>query len=122
MAVVPSLYEGFSLPAIEAMSCGVPVVATTGGALPEVVGSDGETGLLVPPDDPGALAAAIGRLLDDPEPARPARCRGTPAGGAAVHLAGDGSGHRGLLRGAARGPAAPGVARGSGTGPRVVPC
>ena len=66
MAVVPSLYEGFSLPAIEAMSCGVAVVATTGGALPEVVGNDGETGLLVPPDDPGALAVAIGRLMDDP--------------------------------------------------------
>jgi MMP alpha-(1->4)-mannosyltransferase len=66
VAVVPSLYEGFSLPAIEAMSCGVAVVATTGGALPEVVGDDGETGLLVPPDDPGALAAAIVRLLDDP--------------------------------------------------------
>ena len=67
VAVVPSLYEGFSLPAIEAMSCGVPVVATTGGALPEVVGTDGETGLLVPPNDPGALASAIARLLDDPE-------------------------------------------------------
>jgi glycosyltransferase involved in cell wall biosynthesis len=66
VAVVPSLYEGFSLPAIEAMSCGVAVVATTGGALPEVVGRDGETGLLVPPDDPGALAGAIARLLDDP--------------------------------------------------------
>jgi glycosyltransferase involved in cell wall biosynthesis len=67
VAVVPSLYEGFSLPAIEAMACGVAVVATTGGALPEVVGTDGETGLLVPPDDPGALAGAISRLLDDPE-------------------------------------------------------
>jgi glycosyltransferase involved in cell wall biosynthesis len=66
VAVVPSLYEGFSLPAIEAMSCGVAVVATTGGALPEVVGTDGETGLLVAPDDPSALAGAIARLLDDP--------------------------------------------------------
>ncbi len=65
VAVVPSLYEGFSLPAIEAMACGVALVATTGGALPEVVGTDGVTGLLVPPDDPGALAAALGRLLDD---------------------------------------------------------
>ncbi len=65
VAVVPSLYEGFSLPAIEAMACGVPLVATTGGALPEVVGDDGETGLLVTPDDPGALAAGIGRILDD---------------------------------------------------------
>jgi glycosyltransferase involved in cell wall biosynthesis len=67
VAVVPSLYEGFSLPAIEAMACGVPVVATTGGALPEVVGNDGETGLLVAPDDPEALAKGIRRVLDSPE-------------------------------------------------------
>ncbi|HTT59687.1 MAG TPA: glycosyltransferase family 4 protein [Acidimicrobiales bacterium] len=65
VAIVPSLYEGFSLPAIEAMSCGVPVVATTGGALPEVVGTNGETGLLVEPNNPEALVEAIGRLLDD---------------------------------------------------------
>ena len=65
VAIVPSLYEGFSLPAIEAMSCGVAVVATTGGALPEVVGVSGETGLLVEPNSPDALVAAIGRLLDD---------------------------------------------------------
>jgi glycosyltransferase involved in cell wall biosynthesis len=65
VAIVPSLYEGFSLPAIEAMSCGVPVVATTGGALPEVVGVSGETGLLVEPNNPDALVDAIRQLLDD---------------------------------------------------------
>jgi len=65
LAVVPSLYEGFSLPAIEAMSCGVPVVATTGGALPEVVGADNETALLVPPGDADALAARIKEALAD---------------------------------------------------------
>lgn len=67
LAVVPSLYEGFSLPAIEAMSCGVPLLATTGGALPEVVGPSGEAGLLVPPNDPAALAAAILAALGDEE-------------------------------------------------------
>ncbi len=64
VAVCPSVYEGFGLPAGEAMSCGVPVVSTTGGSLPEVVG---DAGLLVPPKDPGALAHAIGTLLDDPD-------------------------------------------------------
>jgi glycosyltransferase involved in cell wall biosynthesis len=62
-AVVPSLYEGFSLPAIEAMACGLPLVATTGGALPEVVG---DSGLLVPPGDPQALADQLTALLADP--------------------------------------------------------
>ena len=65
LAVVPSLYEGFSLPAIEAMSCGVPLVSTTGGALPEVVGDDNETALLVRPGDSEALAAKIAMALDD---------------------------------------------------------
>src|SRR5919106_1659316 len=63
VAVVPSLYEGFSLPALEAMSCGLPVVATQVGALPEVLGRDGDAALLVPARDAGALAAAVGRLL-----------------------------------------------------------
>jgi glycosyltransferase involved in cell wall biosynthesis len=66
LAIVPSLYEGFSLPAIEAMSCGVPLVSTTGGALPEVVGADGDTALLVAPGDSEALAAKIRMALDDP--------------------------------------------------------
>jgi glycosyltransferase involved in cell wall biosynthesis len=65
VAVVPSLYEGFSLPAVEAMACAVPLVATTGGALPEVVGDDGVTGLLVPPADAGALALAIDTVMAD---------------------------------------------------------
>ncbi|WP_055589201.1 glycosyltransferase family 4 protein [Peterkaempfera griseoplana] len=67
VACVPSLYEGFSLPAAEAMATGTPLVATTGGAIPEVAGRHGETCLAVPPGDPGALAAALGRLLDEPE-------------------------------------------------------
>ncbi|MFF4078338.1 glycosyltransferase family 4 protein [Streptomyces sp. NPDC001777] len=67
IACVPSLYEGFSLPAAEAMATGTPLVATTGGAIPEVAGADGETCLAVPPADPGALADALGRLLADPE-------------------------------------------------------
>jgi glycosyltransferase involved in cell wall biosynthesis len=67
LAIVPSLYEGFSLPAIEAMSCGVPLVSTTGGALPEVVGNDNETAFLVTPGDGEALAARIRTALDDPD-------------------------------------------------------
>ncbi|MGO4426060.1 glycosyltransferase family 4 protein, partial [Streptomyces sp. MCAF7] len=67
IACVPSLYEGFSLPAAEAMATGTPLVATTGGAIPEVAGADGETCLAVPPGDAGALAAALTRLLDDAE-------------------------------------------------------
>ncbi len=70
VAVVPSLYEGFSLPAIEAMSCATPLVTTTGGALPEVVGPEGEAALLVPPGDSGALAAALSQVIEDETLAR----------------------------------------------------
>ena len=66
IAVVPSVYEGFGLPAGEAMACGVPVVSTDGGALPEVVG---EAGVIVPVKNVDALADAIDGLLRD-EPRR----------------------------------------------------
>ncbi len=66
IAVVPSEYEGFGLPAGEAMACGVPVVSTDGGALPEVVG---DAGIVVPAKSSGALAQAIGELLQN-EPRR----------------------------------------------------
>ena len=66
-AVAPSLFEGFGLPALEAMACGLPVVATTAGALPEVTGPDGEAALLVPAREPEALARAIRSLLASPD-------------------------------------------------------
>ncbi len=62
VAVVPSLYEGFGLPALEAMSCSKALVCTTGGALPEVVG---DCAILVPPADAQALARAIGLLFEN---------------------------------------------------------
>ena len=67
LAVVPSLYEGFSLPAIEAMCTGICLVATDGGALPEVTGTNGETVLQCKAGDADALAAALRRGLDDAE-------------------------------------------------------
>ena len=66
LAVVPSLYEGFSLPAVEAMASGTPVVASDVASLPEVVGTDGTCGLLVPPGDVAGFAAAIATLHADP--------------------------------------------------------
>ncbi|WP_241385659.1 glycosyltransferase family 4 protein [Rhodococcus sp. CH91] len=63
IAAVPSLYEGFSLPAVEAMSCATPLVASRAGAIPEVVG---DAGLLVPPGDAQQLAAGLAALFDDP--------------------------------------------------------
>src|SRR4051794_34363607 len=67
VACVPSLYEGFSLPTVEAMACETPLVVSRTGAIPEVVGTDGSCADLVAPGDAGALAAALERLLDDPD-------------------------------------------------------
>ena len=67
LAVVPSLYEGFSLPAIEAMCSGTPLVATDGGALPEVTGTDGETVFGCKAGDVDSLVDALKRALDNPE-------------------------------------------------------
>ena len=62
MVVLPSLDEGFGLPALEAMTVGVPVVASNRGALPEVVG---KAGTLVDPEDESAIEASMARILDD---------------------------------------------------------
>ncbi|WP_193045755.1 glycosyltransferase family 4 protein [Mycolicibacterium baixiangningiae] len=66
VACIPSLYEGFSLPAVEAMASGTPIVASRAGALPEVVGADGECARLVRPGDVDELTGALGELLDSP--------------------------------------------------------
>lgn len=67
--VLPSRYEGLPTAVVEAMECGIPVVATAVNAVADVV-VPGETGLLVPPCQPALLAQSLGRLLDDPDLAR----------------------------------------------------
>jgi len=70
VACIPSLYEGFSLPAVEAMASGTPIVASRVGALPEVLGADGACAELVPPADVDSLTHALGEILDSPEKRR----------------------------------------------------
>ncbi len=66
LLVSPSLYEGFGLPAAEALACGTPVIATSAGALPEIV-EDGVSGVIGPPGDSASLAKAIARLIEEPK-------------------------------------------------------
>ncbi|MDT5091567.1 MAG: hypothetical protein QOH60_930 [Mycobacterium sp.] len=70
VACIPSLYEGFSLPAVEAMASATPVVASRVGALPEVLGSDGSCAQLVKAADIGELTTALADLLDSPDKRR----------------------------------------------------
>ena len=67
VACIPSLYEGFSLPAVEAMASGTPIVASRVGALPEVLGADGDCALLVTPGHADEFTRVLGELLDSPE-------------------------------------------------------
>ena len=73
LLVFPSLYEGFGLPPLEAMSCGTPVVCSGAGAIPEVVG---DAAMIVDPMDEDALAAAVERVLSDSETAAELVARG----------------------------------------------
>jgi glycosyltransferase involved in cell wall biosynthesis len=69
LIVVPSRWEGFGLVTLEAMGYSLPIVASRTSALPEIIQHD-KTGLLVPPEDPSALAGAINSLLSNPKRAR----------------------------------------------------
>jgi glycosyltransferase involved in cell wall biosynthesis len=71
--VIPSLYEGFGMPALEAMACGTPVVAARSGALPEIMGN---AGILVDPTSVDSLFSGLVKVIADPELADELRSRG----------------------------------------------
>src|SRR5690606_29685970 len=71
--LLPSQYEGFGLPLLEAMACGAPVVSSNASSLPELAG---DAALLIDPADAGALAAATRQIIDQPELAATLRRRG----------------------------------------------
>ena len=100
--VCASDFESFGMAHLEAMACGVPVVSTNVGGPAETV-ADGETGFLVPPRDPGALAQAVRRLLDD------SRSAGADGSGRAAADGGP------VQRPALRGPVQCGVGRAGGS-------
>ncbi len=93
--VQPSLMEGFGLPPVEAMACGTPVLSSTAGSLPEVVG---DAGLFFDPTDVGAIASALRAVVDEPRLRAGAGRQGV-AEGVAVLLGGLGAGDAGGVRG-----------------------
>ncbi len=95
---IPSIYEPLGIVNLEAMACGTAVVGSRTGGIPEVV-ADGETGLLVPPGEPGPLAEALNALIRDPEPCGGHGTGGPQARRGRVRLVG----HRGADRGPVRG-------------------
>lgn len=76
IATLPSRREGFAVAAVEALACGLPVVAAETNGVTEALGDDGTTGIIVARDDPSALAAALGRLIADDALSRAMGARG----------------------------------------------
>ena len=102
LLVFPSTYEGFGLVVLEAMSQGLPVIATPVGCVPDLV-RDGDTGVIVPLRDSAALAEAVTRLMASPDSPRAARRRRRRGGGVDVLGAHGAAHHRGVREGSATG-------------------